>query len=137
MPQTKHILNLENKSYHSYADNYINNLTKLIALLVKQFTMPISKMLKDQFYRQQVSSTEHLRNALKFVIRTDEAPQKQRILAQYALSESDVSTRPHAVRNRCIYTGRSRFVLKDLKMCRQQLKERVKDGKLDLQISKW
>eukprot|EP00835_Amoeboradix_gromovi_P004332 NODE_330_length_10876_cov_0.359840.p10 type:complete len:100 gc:universal NODE_330_length_10876_cov_0.359840:132-431(+) len=99
--------------------------------------MPISKMIKDQFYRKQVSTTEHMRNALKYITRTEEATQRQRILAQYALTESDISTRPHAIRNRCIYTGRSRFVFKDLKMCRQQLKERVKDGKLDVQLSKW
>ena len=109
----------------------------LVPISSKQSKMPISKMLKDQFYRTQVSNTEHLRNALKFITRSEEAPQKQRILSQYALTESDISTSPHAVRNRCIYTGRSRFVFRDLKMCRQQLKERVKNGKLDLQLSKW
>eukprot|EP00834_Sanchytrium_tribonematis_P005218 NODE_301_length_10368_cov_0.471614.p8 type:complete len:100 gc:universal NODE_301_length_10368_cov_0.471614:5284-5583(+) len=99
--------------------------------------MPFSKILKDQFYREQVHKTEHFRNALKFVTRTEAVPNKQRILSQYALTESDISTRPHAVRNRCIYTGRARYVFKDLKMCRHQLKTRVQNGKLDLQLSKW
>ncbi len=99
--------------------------------------MPISKMLKDQFYRQQVYRTEHIRNTLKFITYSEEASQKSRVLAQCALNDSDISTRPTAVRNRCIYTGRARYVFKDLKMCRHQLKSRVKHGQLDLQLSKW
>lgn len=89
-----------------------------------------SRLLKDNFKRQQVAANETTVKALKYISRNETLPSKVRLEAQIQLSKMPNYTRMTQIRNRCVESGHSRSVLKDFRLCRTQFRELAKKGDL-------
>lgn len=68
--------------------------------------------------RQGVESNELMRRAFKYIARNTTLPQKVRHQAQLQLNQFPLKTRPAAVSNRCIETGRGRGIMSEFGLCR-------------------
>lgn len=73
---------------------------------------------------------EVTRKALKFIARNTLLPARARLEAQLRLSTLPNYTRPTQVKNRCVESGHSRFVLSDFRLCRTQFREKALQGDL-------
>ncbi|CCC68066.1 hypothetical protein NCAS_0A15080 [Naumovozyma castellii] len=89
-----------------------------------------ARILRDNFKRQQVAEYEVTRKALKFIARNTLLPARARLEAQLRLSTLPNYTRPTQVKNRCVESGHSRFVLSDFRLCRTQFREKALQGDL-------
>ncbi|KAL7750507.1 40S ribosomal protein mrp2, mitochondrial [Sorochytrium milnesiophthora] len=92
--------------------------------------MPHARVVKDKLYRAAVAQHEIMRNALRAITHNQTLSQKTRFQAQMALTSLPISTRPAALQNRCVDTGRARWVLRDFKLTRHRFRELAYAGAL-------
>ncbi|KAI9168543.1 40S ribosomal protein mrp2, mitochondrial [Blastocladiella emersonii ATCC 22665] len=92
--------------------------------------MPQARIFKDKLYRTTVAQCEPLRNALRFMTRNEQLPGPVRFQAQTALNSFPISARKTAVRNRCLETGRARWVLRDFGLTRHAFLHQARNGLL-------
>ncbi|KAH7634334.1 hypothetical protein B0T09DRAFT_3228 [Sordaria sp. MPI-SDFR-AT-0083] len=76
------------------------------------------RVLRDHSKRKAFVEAEPERQALRYVIRNTTLPARTRAVAQLQLTQMHAYTRPTQIRNRCIFGGKSRGVLRDFKMTR-------------------
>ncbi|KAN0060691.1 40S ribosomal protein mrp2, mitochondrial [Thecaphora frezii] len=91
---------------------------------------PNARVLRDMATRQAVESNELIRRAFKYIARNTTLPQKVRHQAQLKLNQFPQKTRPAAVSNRCIETGRGRGVISEFGLCRYQFRMKALAGEL-------
>ncbi len=72
--------------------------------------------------RTSVASNELLRRAYKYIARNTTLPSRVRMQAQLQLNQFPAKSRPAAVRNRCVETGRGRAVINEFGLCRVSAK---------------
>ncbi|RKP24062.1 hypothetical protein SYNPS1DRAFT_17697 [Syncephalis pseudoplumigaleata] len=89
-----------------------------------------SRILRDLRIRNSVSAAEVQRQAYRYIIHNAQLPARIRHQAQLALNSLPRDTRPTAVNNRCVVTGRGRGVLRDFRMCRFQFRLHALSGRL-------
>lgn len=89
-----------------------------------------ARVIRDNFKRQQVAENEITVKALKYISKNTTLPPRARIEAQLQLSAMPNYTRMTQIKNRCVETGHSRFVLSDFRLCRTQFREMAKAGDL-------
>lgn len=89
-----------------------------------------SRVIRDNFKRQQVANNEVTVKALKYIARNTTLPPRPRMEAQLQLSVMPNYTRMTQIKNRCVETGHSRFVLSDFRLCRSQFRELARKGDL-------
>lgn len=89
-----------------------------------------ARVIRDNFKRQQFAENEVTTRALKYIARNTTLPARARLEAQLQLSVMPNYTRMTQVKNRCVETGHSRFVLSDFRLCRTQFREKAKNGDL-------
>lgn len=77
-----------------------------------------ARVIKDQFKRLQFEEHEVTRNALKYIARNTELPSKARLEAQLQLTAMPKYTSYNQVRNRCVASGNSKWVINDFKLNR-------------------
>ncbi|KAI9137583.1 hypothetical protein BKA69DRAFT_1043264 [Paraphysoderma sedebokerense] len=92
--------------------------------------MPQSRILKDKLYRNNAAANELLRLSLRYITHNQSLPPRIRYSAQLSLNKFPISTRHTAVKNRCIETGRARWVLRDFGLTRHVFREKAKNGEL-------
>ena len=71
--------------------------------------------------RQAVAANELVRRAYKYIARNTTLPQRVRHQAQLQMNQFPNKSRPAAVRNRCIETGRGRAIINEFGLCRVSL----------------
>ncbi|ORZ32087.1 hypothetical protein BCR44DRAFT_24172 [Catenaria anguillulae PL171] len=92
--------------------------------------MPQARIFKDKLYRATVAQYEPLRNALRFMTRNEQLPSPVRFNAQTSLNSFPISARKPAVRNRCLETGRARWVIRDFGLTRHVFRDMARKGEL-------
>ena len=83
--------------------------------------MTNARILRDIKARHGVNATEIARRAYLFVARNQALPPQVRYQAQLQLNTFGRYTRPNAVKNRCIETGRGRGVISEFGLTRVRL----------------
>ncbi|QLG72245.1 hypothetical protein HG535_0C05990 [Zygotorulaspora mrakii] len=89
-----------------------------------------SRVIRDNFKRQQFAENEVMTRALKFIARNITLPPRARLEAQLKLTAMPNYTRATQIKNRCVETGHSRFILGDFRLCRTQFREKARSGEL-------
>ena len=80
--------------------------------------MPSIRVLRDIKARHGVNANEITRRAYLYVARNQNLPPQVRYQAQLQLNQFPNNSRPAAVRNRCIETGRGRGIINEFGLCR-------------------
>ncbi|CCK71041.1 mitochondrial 37S ribosomal protein uS14m KNAG_0F03770 [Huiozyma naganishii CBS 8797] len=89
-----------------------------------------TRVIRDNFKRQQFQENETTTKALKFMARNTLLPAKLRLQAQLKLNMMPNYTRLTQVKNRCVESGSARSVLSDFRLCRTQFREKSLRGEL-------
>ncbi len=89
-----------------------------------------SRIIRDNYKRQLVANHEVTTTALKFISRNTLFPARVRLEAQLQLTAMPNYTRLNQVKNRCVESGNSHSVNRDFRLCRQQFRQRGKEGDL-------
>lgn len=89
-----------------------------------------TRIIRDNFKRQQVADHEVTMTALKFISKNTLLPARVRLEAQLQLTTMPNYTRKTQIKNRCVETGNSHSVHRDFRLCRQQLREKARAGDL-------
>ncbi|KAA6408184.1 MAG: 37S ribosomal mitochondrial [Lasallia pustulata] len=76
------------------------------------------RVIRDHTKRKVFEQYEVERQALRYIIRNTQLPQRTRAQAQLQLSQMHAYTRPTQIHNRCIEGGKGRGVLSDFRMAR-------------------
>ncbi|KAJ3361304.1 40S ribosomal protein mrp2, mitochondrial [Allomyces javanicus] len=92
--------------------------------------MPQARIFKDKLYRTTVAQYEPLRNALRFMTRNETMPSPVRFQAQNALNQFPIAARKTAIRNRCVVTGRARWVMRDFGLTRHAFRPMALKGEI-------
>jgi len=96
------------------------------------------KQSKDYFVRLLVEKYYFKRLALTFLLRNREVPMDARIKMMHMLADLPRNSSATRVVNRCILTGRQGWVLREFKLCRNQIKELAGQGEIPgLRQSSW
>ncbi|QWW24661.1 hypothetical protein CA7LBN_003518 [Candidozyma auris] len=88
------------------------------------------RVLKDAFKRTQVAEYEVTRNALRYIARNTTLPPKARLEAQLQLASMPKYTAPTQVKDRCIASGNSKWVISDFKLNRTEFRNRARRGQI-------
>ncbi|GMM35861.1 mitochondrial 37S ribosomal protein [Saccharomycopsis crataegensis] len=89
-----------------------------------------TRIIRDNFKRQQVADHEVTVTALKFISRNTLLPARVRLEAQLQLATMPNYTREAQIKNRCVESGNSHSVNRAFRLCRQQFRERARGGDL-------
>lgn len=89
-----------------------------------------SRVLKDNFKRQMAAENEVTVQALKYIARNTALPSKARMEAQLQLTTMPNYARMSAVKDRCVFSGHARGVIKDFRINRYQFREQALKGDL-------
>ncbi|KAJ1498072.1 40S ribosomal protein mrp2, mitochondrial [Coelomomyces lativittatus] len=93
--------------------------------------MPQARIYKDQMYKLTTAKFEHLRNAFRFMTHHESIPAPIRYQAQMQLNQFPIASRLHSIRNRCIETGRARWIIHDFKLTRHAFRKKALKGELE------
>lgn len=85
---------------------------------------------KDKKIRDFVTLFEPVRNALRFLTRNNALPLNLRMKAQMELNQYPSYTRRTIVHDRCIETGRGRWIIKEFKLTRHAFRKNALEGLL-------
>ncbi|KAL1303965.1 hypothetical protein AAFC00_000412 [Neodothiora populina] len=88
------------------------------------------KVIRDHTKRKVFEQNEQERQALRYLIRNTQLPQRTRAQAQLQLTQMHCYTRPTQIRNRCIAGGKGRGVFRDFRMARFQFRMHALAGEL-------
>ncbi|CCU82463.1 unnamed protein product [Blumeria hordei] len=88
------------------------------------------KVLRDHTKRKVFAENEPERQALRYIIRNLELPERTRAKAQLELAQMHSYTRSTQIRNRCILGGKGRGVMTDFKMSRYNFRMNALEGNL-------
>ncbi|ODV60436.1 mitochondrial 37S ribosomal protein uS14m [Ascoidea rubescens DSM 1968] len=89
-----------------------------------------TRILRDNFKRQQSAEHEVLIRALKYIARNTTLPPRARLEAQLQLTSMPHYTRITSCKDRCFVSGTSRSVLKHFHINRIQFREMALGGLL-------
>ncbi|KAI8803797.1 hypothetical protein BJ742DRAFT_857291 [Cladochytrium replicatum] len=92
--------------------------------------MPIAHIIRDRIARQVVAEHEVARQALRLIIRDESHPLSLRIQAQLQLNNYPRYARPHAIKNRCVETGKARGNISEYKISRIVFRQRALAGEI-------
>ncbi|KAI8825839.1 uncharacterized protein EV422DRAFT_143269 [Fimicolochytrium jonesii] len=94
--------------------------------------MPIASIVRDKLTRLLVSETEVSRQALRLIAndRTGKYPKNTQLRARIELHKMPRYSRPTAVHNRCIESGRTRGHVTDFKVSRIVFREKALAGEI-------
>jgi small subunit ribosomal protein S14 len=97
-----------------------------------------ARVIRDHFKRQMAAEHEVTVQALKYIARNTALPARARLEAQLQLSTMPNYTRMTAIKDRCVYSGHSRGIIKDFRINRYQFREKALNGDLPgVQKASW
>lgn len=85
---------------------------------IPQHSYVNSRVIRDQFKRLQYAEHEVTRNALKYIARNTELPPRARLEAQLQLASMPKYTAYNQIRDRCVASGNSKWLIRDFKLNR-------------------
>jgi small subunit ribosomal protein S14 len=89
-----------------------------------------ARVLRDNFKRQMVAENEVTVQALKYISRNTALPPRARLEAQLQLTTMPNYTRITAVKDRCVFSGHARGIIKEFRINRYQFREQALAGEL-------
>jgi succinate dehydrogenase (ubiquinone) iron-sulfur subunit len=97
-----------------------------------------SSILKDLKKRRMSTKYEIDRLTLKFIIRSNDTPSDIKLAAVRKLNELPKNSSPTRIKNRCIFTGRSKGIVKKYRLSRIIFRQMALSGDLSgIQKSSW
>lgn len=131
----------------TYRKNYHHSSSTIKGNMVFRFPVKFEipkhvyvngRVLKDAFKRTQVAEYEVTRNALRYIARNTTLPPKARLEAQLQLASMPKYTAPTQVKDRCIASGNSKWVISDFKLNRTEFRNRARRGQIPgVAIGSW